>query len=103
DGSAFLARDRFGKVPLVVLREGRRFSWSSERKAWEGKRGGLAVTLGAGCLLDLTTAEVIRWCSQVGDGNGKEKQDDLPDDLPAAVLEMLRRGVRKRLAADAPV
>lgn len=85
-----LARDRWGKVPLYVLRKGSTWEWASERKAW-GRRGGQAVPLPPGTWLDLRTGKVVRWAS-------------FPDEPPEAdVLGSLRKGVAKRLEADAPV
>ncbi len=88
----WLVRDRFGKVPLYVLRQGLTFTWASERKAFGGTLGGSALALPPGTSLDLRTGEVRPWCSQLGPGGG-------PD---ADVLEMLRTGTRRRLEADAP-
>ena len=58
-GTHFLARDRYGKVPLYVLRKGNAFTWMSERKAHP--KGGLATPLSPGTRLDLTTGQVHRW------------------------------------------
>jgi asparagine synthase (glutamine-hydrolysing) len=86
----FLARDRYGKVPLYVLRKGNAFTWMSERKAHP--KGGWAAPLGPGMRLDLPTGQVYAWYS-------------LPriDAAGADVLGLLRRGVAKRLVADAPL
>jgi asparagine synthase (glutamine-hydrolysing) len=91
----WLFRDRFGKIPLYVLRRGRSFEWASERKAW-GRRGGLAEALPPGSFLDLRTGRLERWYSVPEAVKGEE---------PPAIdlIDVLRRGVAKRLAADAPV
>jgi asparagine synthase (glutamine-hydrolysing) len=92
-GGHWLARDGFGKVPLHVVRRGRAFEWSSERKAWD--RGGEAVDLPPGSLLDLTTGRLATRSTVPGLDATKTVD-------PAAVLNLLRSGVRRRLAADAP-
>jgi asparagine synthase (glutamine-hydrolysing) len=97
-GSHFLARDRFGKIPLYVLREGRSFSWASERRAFGGQ-GGRAVALPPGGLLDLVTGRLLSWPRS----HVVPPQVPSLGELPATVLSMLRRAVRRRLWADAPV
>ncbi len=84
-----LVRDRYGKVPLYVLRRGAEWEWASERKAW-GRRGGLAVPLPPGSWLDLRTGKVTRWY----------EVPDEADDF--SLVDVLREGVAKRLHADAP-
>jgi asparagine synthase (glutamine-hydrolysing) len=84
-----LARDRFGKIPLHVRRDGKEFVWASERKALFGEP---MSTLPPGSCLDLITGEVTRWYSL---------QEIAPD--ASAVLAQLEASVVKRLAADAPV
>lgn len=90
----WLARDRFGKVPLYALREGKSWTWSSERKAL-GRRGGLMSPVPPGSTVDLVTGQTRRWA----------RRDPPPaEPLDAAgVLRLLRAGVRRRLSADAPV
>jgi asparagine synthase (glutamine-hydrolysing) len=89
-GTHFLARDRFGKVPLYVLRKGHAYTWMSERKAHP--QGGLAAPLAPGTRLDLSTGQVHWWYTvpQIGT-NGTD------------VLGLLDAGVAKRLVADAPL
>jgi asparagine synthase (glutamine-hydrolysing) len=86
----FLARDRYGKVPLYVLRKGNAFIWMSERKAHP--KGGLAAPLRPGMRLDLATGQVYQWYS-------------LPriEAEGADVLSLLERGIAKRLVAHAPL
>lgn len=85
----WLVRDRYGKIPLYVLRRGRTFIWSSERKAMD--EGGRAEPLPPGSRLDLMTGCICHWYS-------------LPATPPAgSVLDWLDAGVRKRLIADAPL
>jgi asparagine synthase (glutamine-hydrolysing) len=90
-GEAVLARDRFGKIPLYVHRDGDRFAWASERKAMAGLP---CDPLPPGCLLDLMTGEMVPWYA-------------LPDRLealtPAEVGPLIARGVERRLVADAPL
>lgn len=91
DGAHYLARDRFGKVPLYVNRRGTGFLWSSERKALQ--KGEHAIALPAGHYLDLTTSRMTRWYT-------------LPTEAPRdnrSIAAMLEQGVASRLAADAPV
>src|SRR5215207_8968411 len=54
----FLARDRFGKVPLYVSRRGDRYAWASERK---GMLGLPAAPLPPASILDLTTGHLSAW------------------------------------------
>lgn len=93
-GTRLLARDRFGKVPLYVLRRGPGFTWASERKAWGKGHGAAAAPLPPGTWLDLETGKVHAYYR-------------LPP--PAApptageLLALLREGVHKRMVADAPL
>ncbi len=50
-GADVLARDRYGKVPLYVVRRGKTFAWSSERRGL-GPDAGRAVALPPGSALD---------------------------------------------------
>src|SRR5207253_5358799 len=86
----FLARDRYGKVPLYVLRKGNAFTCMSERRAHP--RGGLAAPLGPGMHLDLPTGQIHRWYTVPRIYSGG-----------ADVLGLLGAGVAKRLVADAPL
>lgn len=84
-----LVRDRYGKVPLYVIRRGQAFAWASERKA-EPKLAGLFKALPPGSILDLGTGQVRRYYRPKPVDHG-----DLLPELQAAVAE--------RLDADAPV
>lgn len=88
----FVARDRFGKVPLYARRRGRSFEWASERKAW-GPEAATATAVEPGTCVDLPTGRVTRWYSLPASSPGVA-----PD-----VLDLLRAGVRKRLVSDAPL
>lgn len=87
--AAILARDRWGEVPLYVHRSGDGFAWASERKGLGRDRP--ASPLPPGSILDLRTGKVRRWYRQ---GAG---------DAGARVIDLLARGVRRRLVADAPL
>lgn len=89
-----LVRDRYGKVPLYILR--RRdgsFEWASERKAWTAPASGAAQPLPPGSILDLSSGKLRRWYAL------PKTSAHTPQDL----LGLLRDSVRERLAADAPV
>lgn len=86
-----LARDRYGKIPLYVLRRPGRWEWASERKAWPTSAAGEARPLPPGSVLDLETGAARRWYELPSGGGGVD------------VLDALRRSVRARLSADAPV
>lgn len=90
----WLARDRYGKVPLYVL-TGFGVSWASERKAWPAPEAGRARLLPAGTLYHLPTQTEHRWAS-VPEQAGM-------DPAPAVVRAWLAAAVRKRFQADAPV
>lgn len=88
----WLAVDRYGKVPLHVVRRGSEFTWSSEVKALVGAADGkLAVPMPPGSILDLSSGRLTRWYSLPSE----------PGEVD--VLESLRAGVAARLLADAPV
>lgn len=93
-GRTVLARDRYGKVPLYVLRRpGGRWQWASERKAWAPPASAAAAPLPPGTRLDLSDGKVSRWYA-------------LPSSSRHAAADLaglLRASVRRRLAADAPV
>ncbi len=94
-GGAWLFRDRFGKVPLYVLRRGRAFTWASERRAFSAAaERGAAAALPPGCLLDLATGGLSEWWRLPDDRGG--------DASPEEMLDLLRAGVASRLRADAP-
>jgi asparagine synthase (glutamine-hydrolysing) len=90
-GRHILVRDRYGKIPLYVLRRGATFEWASERKAWAPGPAGAAAPLPPGSVLDLATGAVRAWYT-------------VPETAPAVdLLEALEASVTARLAADAPV
>lgn len=91
-GGHWLIRDRFGKIPLYAERKATGWQWSSERKGF-ADRGASASPVPPGTFVDLNAGKVHRWYTLP-----TEQQAD-----PDFVREALRRGVSKRLAADAPV
>jgi asparagine synthase (glutamine-hydrolysing) len=91
DSGTWLARDRYGKIPLYAVRAGSKWRWASELKALP--RGIPATAIAPGTAVHLETGKVIRWA-----------QPD-PAVTPTAtnVLALLTNGVRKRLVSDRPV
>jgi asparagine synthase (glutamine-hydrolysing) len=91
DGQHWLVRDSFGKVPIYIARNGDEFMWASERKAFP--KSVVPRSVPAGFMVNLETGEFRRWYQA-------REQGPLDE---ARLLGLLRDGVRKRLAADAPV
>lgn len=87
----WLARDRFGKIPLYALRTAQGWLWASERKALP--YGQPATAVPPGCAVHVDTGHVTRWATP----------DPPPDADPQRVLQLLRDGVRARLLSDRPV
>lgn len=93
-GRTVLARDRFGKVPLYVLRlPGGRWQWASERKAWSAPASAAAAPLQPGTWLDLGDAKVRRWYALPGTSSW----------CAGDLAGLLRESIHLRLSADAPV
>lgn len=90
-GKHIVARDRFGKVPIYAARSKGWFAWASERKALGNLRGA-ASAIPPGSWLDVTTGLIHRFYAV----------PTVHYD-PNRVLVDLENGVRRRLAADAPV
>lgn len=96
-GRTWLARDRFGKVPLYVLDQGHQLGggirWASERKAF-GREAAFAEPVPAGHLWQLSSAPEPYY-----------SLNPAPTSLgdPEGVRMRLARGVRERLQADVPV
>lgn len=88
----WLARDRWGKVPLHVVRHGDQWRWASEIKALPfGQR---ATAVAPGTAIHVDTGRVYRWATPPA---------DIADPDPATVLRLLRDGIRSRLISDRPV
>lgn len=87
----WLARDRFGKIPLYALRTAQGWLWASERKALP--YGQPATAVPPGCAVHVNSGRVTRWATS---------DEALPPE-PAQVLQLLRDGVRARLLSDRPV
>lgn len=94
DGRTWLARDRFGKIPLYVVHENERIAWASERRAFDRPVWARAVP--PGHAFDARTGEMRRWYRVPDQGDVEPLDAD-------ATLGILRRAVAKRLDADAPV
>lgn len=91
-GPGFLARDRFGKLPLYIVRDADGMAWCSERKGF-GRLAGQAYAL--------PPATVWRFGDEAPRRYYSIPQLDDPD--PEAVGDLLERGSMKRLIADVPV
>jgi asparagine synthase (glutamine-hydrolysing) len=91
DSGTWLARDRYGKIPLYALRRGERWLWASERKALP--TGTQPVPIAPGTAVHVDTGRVIRWA---------QSADPLPPE-PGMVLDLLAAGVEERLISDRPV
>jgi asparagine synthase (glutamine-hydrolysing) len=90
DGT-WLARDRFGKIPLYAVRTAQGWLWASELRAFP--RGSHAVPIEPGTAVHLDTGRVHRWARwQLGQE---------PD--AAQVRTLLREGVAARMVSDRPV
>lgn len=102
-GKTFLARDRFGEIPLYYLSKpgdllsGASVSWASERKAWDAPDAGLAEMVPPGSIVRLgAPCEVSFYYHRpllLSEGRVE----------PGEVLELLRTAVRRRLQSDVPV
>lgn len=87
----WLARDRYGKIPLYAVRAGTRWRWASEIKALP--RGIPATAIAPGTAVHVPTGRVVHWAGS---------DPDAPIS-PGQVADLLRQGVRKRLISDRPV
>lgn len=96
----FLARDRFGKVPLYWVREesllGEWTAWCSERKGL-GEFAGEAAAVPPGVTLGASGQAMRDWYVGPGQTSG------CPETGPESVRGMLTRGVERRLVSDVPV
>lgn len=87
----YVARDRYGKIPLYFARRRDGWLFSSEIKGLD--RGTRALSVEPGTAVRLDDGTVTRWAVPLDPG---------PCD-PATVRELLRDGVRQRLLSDRPV
>lgn len=87
----WLARDRFGKIPLYAVRTGGGWLWASERKALP--HGLPATPVQPGTAVHVDTGTVRRWATP----------DPVVPADPAALAQHLRAGVAARLLSDRPV
>lgn len=87
----WLARDRYGKIPLYAVRAGDHWLWASEIKALPG--GTPATAIPPGCAVHVDTGRVHRWAQPRA----------APAADPAVLLGLLRDGVQARLLSDRPV
>jgi asparagine synthase (glutamine-hydrolysing) len=87
----WIVRDAFGKIPIYLAKTKNGYLWASERKSFPSGLRPIAVP--PGHAFNLVTGEWRCWyqlpCATSMDAS--------------RLLEHLRSGVRKRLAADAPV
>jgi asparagine synthase (glutamine-hydrolysing) len=98
---AWLARDRFGKVPLFAAKYRGSWAWASERKAL--LRAGLSRGVNPvppASIIDLKTGVVSRYYSiptRPRNDELVEKQAVLP------LSDLLRTAVKRRLVSDVPL
>lgn len=101
-GRTWVVRDRFGKIPLYLIRDEEETlfaapgaKWASERKAF-GERAIHADAVPPGSVTELGTGETRFWY-EVPNRIERGKGD------PAITRELLERAVETRLQADVPV
>lgn len=90
-GESFVARDRWGEIPLYVDKTAKGYLWASERKAFDPGRQPIAVR--PGWAFNVDTGKWIEWATPL------PHQSVTPD----FIWTQLQAGVHKRLQADAPV
>lgn len=97
----YLARDRWGEVPLYMLMDGdggllgAGVIWASERKAF-GQRGAEAVPVPAASYVKVRTGMVRAYY-------GARAPEPFWADLPGEIRDSLHRGTAERLQSDVPV
>ena len=114
-GRTWVARDKFGEVPLYLLTEEasppslfspgtewRTTRWASERKAF-GERGGEAVPVPAGHTWEVCDAAIDHGPEAYYDVRGWALAALTSGDPAENVLKLLRQGTRNRLQSDVPV
>lgn len=90
-GQVWVARDRWGKIPLYLSESLEGTWWASEIKALPR---GPAEAVAPGTARNLTTGQVVKWATPA---------ETAPLEDPAQVRDVLRRGVVKRFRSDRPV
>lgn len=90
---AWLARDRYGKIPLYYAEYQGGYVFASELKAFDLAWGVRPKAVPPGSAVRLATGEIVRW-----DG-GMPAEPCTPEN----VLRLLDDGVRKRMISDRPV
>ena len=90
---SWLARDRYGKIPLYYAEYGGGYVFASELKAFDPAWGVRPQAVPPGHALNLDSRVMMRW----------DQGFVAPPCEPEGVLDMLREGVRKRLISDRPV
>lgn len=88
----WLVRDSFGKIPVYLAKTKKGYLWASERKAFPPGLKPVAVL--PGWAFNLVTGDWLHWYDM------PRSQEPMDAQM---LLQHLRAGVRKRLAADAPV
>ncbi len=89
---SILARDRFGKIPLYILKNGSSFIWASERKAF-GKLAKYASPLPPGTYLNLKDGMIYRYYNIM----------NYLKTSSGSLLDLLTHGVEKRMISDVPL
>ena len=87
----FLARDRYGKIPLYIAKDDKNIFFASEIKALPKALKAKAIL--PGHVLNLLNMEQVKWIT-------KTKPDVC---TPENVLRFLKHGVEQRLLSDRPV
>lgn len=87
----WVARDRYGKIPLYLARTRTGWIFASEIKAFP--RGVKVAAIAPGTAVHLPSGKVTRWVVPV----------EADECNPENVLEFLTDGVRQRLLSDRPV
>lgn len=87
----WIAKDRYGKIPLYLARTEDGFAFASEIKAFP--KNTKAMALKSGTALNLETMESVNWVTKI-------KPEECE---PENILNLLRSGVKQRLISDRPL